>query len=129
MLDDEQTTIEEQTSPTEPTEPTDPEPTPEPTPEDPLVVAARGWLRISTKARDEEIRQVVDACLIDLSNAGVVMRDTDDAAIRQCMKLYLKSQFGYDSNAEKFGEAYEHLKKGLSLSGDYNTEAEDGETD
>ena len=129
MLDEEQTTTQEETTTTEPDPTPEPTPEPTPTPEDPLVVAARGWLRISTKARDDEIRQVIDACLIDLSNAGVVMRDTDDAAIRQCMKLYLKSQFGYDANADKFGEAYEHLKKGLSLSGDYNVEAEDGETD
>lgn len=94
-----------------------------------LIASARGWLRITTESRDDEIEQVLSACLIDLSNAGVVVIDTDDAAVQQCMKLYLKSQFGYDSNAGKFGEAYEHLKKALALSGDYNTEAEDGETD
>ena len=94
-----------------------------------LIASARGWLRITTESRDDEIEQVLSACLIDLSNAGVVVIDTDDAAVQQCMKLYLKSQFGYDSNAGKFGEDYEHLKKALALSGDYNTEAEDGETD
>ena len=93
--------------------------------EDALVVSARGWLRITTETRDEEIRQVIDACLIDLSNAGVVSLDTDDAAVQQCLKLYLKSQFGYDANAEKFNEAYEHLKKALALSGDYNTPESD----
>lgn len=111
----------------------DEEPTPDPTPvepaeeEDALVVSARGWLRIATKSRDNEIRQVIDACLIDLSIGGVAVIDTEDPAIQQAIKLYLKSQFGYDSNAEKFGKAYEFLKAALALCGDYNTEEEEAD--
>ena len=89
-----------------------------------LVTEARSWLRISTESRDDEIKQVMEACLIDLSNGGVVVIDPDDSAIKQAMKLYLKSQFGYDNNADKFGRAYEYLKYSLALSGDYNTEGE-----
>ncbi len=93
-----------------------------------LITSARGWLRISTESRDDEIRQVMEACLIDLANGGVEVIDTSDAAIQQCLKLFLKSQFGYDTNAEKFGKAYEFLKYSLALSGDYNTEeGSDGE--
>lgn len=106
----------------------EPEPTPIPVPttepeeEDALVATARGWLRIATTSRDDEIRQVIDACLIDLSNGGVKKIDEDDAMIRQAIKLYLKSQFGYDAQAEKFAKAYEYLKYSLELSSDYNTE-------
>lgn len=89
-----------------------------------LVAEARGWLRITTESRDDEIEQVMNACLIDLSNAGVVAIDAEDAAIKQALKLYLKSQFGYDSDAVRFGKAYEFLKCSLALSGDYNTEDE-----
>lgn len=95
-----------------------------------LIASARAWLRIATESRDDEIRQVMEACLIDLSIGGVAVIDVDDSAIQQAMKLYLKSQFGYDANAEKFGQAYEHLKAALALCGDYNAEeeeAEDGE--
>ena len=93
-----------------------------------LITSARGWLRIATTLRDDEIRQVMEACLIDLSIGGVAVIHTDDQAIQQAIKLYLKSQFGYDAKAEKFGQAYEHLKAALALCGDYNTEeAEDGE--
>ncbi len=93
-----------------------------------LIASARGWLRITTTSRDDEIRQVMEACLIDLSIGGVAKIDTSDQAIQQAIKLYLKSQFGYDAKAEKFGQAYEHLKAALALCGDYNTEeAEDGE--
>lgn len=95
-----------------------------------LIESARGWLRITTESRDEEIGQVMEACLIDLKNSGVSVIDTTDAAIQQAMKLYLKSQFGYDANAERFGKAYEFLKYSLALSGDYNTEEDtDGAAD
>ena len=93
-----------------------------------LITSARGWLRTATTLRDDEIRQVMEACLIDLSIGGVAVIDVEDQAIQQAIKLYLKSQFGYDAKAEKFGQAYEHLKAALALCGDYNTEeAEDGE--
>ena len=95
---------------------------PAPVEEDALVVAARGWLRIATTSRDDEIRQVIDACLIDLSNGGVKKLDESDAMIKQAIKLYLKSQFGYDAQAEKFSQAYEYLKYSLELSSDYNSE-------
>lgn len=93
-----------------------------------FISSARGWLRINTTSRDDEIRQTVQACLIDLSNGGVAVIDLEDAAIMQAVKLYLKSQFGYDRDAEKFGRAYEHLKAALALSGDYNKEKTDGES-
>lgn len=95
-----------------------------------LVTSARKWLRFGTTSQDDEIRQTIMACLIDLSNGGVKNNDPDDEIIQQCIKLYLKAQFGYEDNAQKYEAAYEHLKRGLALSGDYNTEREpsDGET-
>ena len=94
-----------------------------------IVDSARAWLRISTNQRDDEIKQVMEACLIDLKNGGVAKIDTEDSAIRQCLKLFLKSQFGYDADAERFAKAYEFLKCSLALSGDYNVEDSDGQSD
>lgn len=84
-----------------------------------LVTEAKKWLRISASSEDDEIGQTINACLADLSNAGVIKIDTSDALIRQAIKLYLKSQYGYDADAEKFSKSYEFLKSSLSLSGDY----------
>ena len=86
------------------------------------IAAAKLWLRISTDALDEEIGQTVDACLLDLHNAGVVNTPWDDALIKQAVKLYCKAQFGYgnDGDGDKYAKAYEHLKCALALSGDYN---------
>ncbi len=85
-----------------------------------LVEAARGWLRIGTRSRDDEIRQTIQACLIDLHNGGVARAPEDDPVIQQAIKLYLKAQFGYDAEAERFAESYEFLKGSLALSGEYN---------
>lgn len=88
-----------------------------------LTESAKTWLRISTDSLNEEIGQVIEACLIDLKNGGVVVVDADDKIIQQAVKLYLKAQFGYDQNAEKFSQAYEYLKASLALSGIYNEES------
>lgn len=96
---------------------------------DAMITSAKKWLRISTTSVDDEIRQVMEACLIDLKNGGVAVRNTDDPTIQQAMKLFLKAQFGYDANAERFVQSYEFLKASLALSGDYNKEESDGQTD
>ena len=93
-----------------------------------MIASARKWLRIATQSRDDEIRQVMEACLLDLSVGGVAVVNPADNLISKAIKLYLKAQFGYDSNSVKFEEAYEHLKRALALCGDYNTEAPNGET-
>lgn len=89
-----------------------------------ITEEARQWLRIGTESTDEEIGQTVQACLSDLSNAGVKKIDITDPLTKQAIKMYLKSHFGYDTNADRFEEFYEHLKAGMALSGDYNTEEE-----
>lgn len=90
-----------------------------------LLPEARVWLRITSTALDEEIVQTMDACVLDLQNGGVVSIDITDPLIKQAVKLYLKSQFGYDAKADRFGSAYEFLKYSLELSSDYNQEAGD----
>lgn len=91
-----------------------------------LIAEARLWIRKSSNAFDSEIVQTMDSCILDLKNAGVRKLDTDDALIRQALKLYLKAQFGYEEDSDKFAKSYEHLKSSLSLSGDYNGRDSDG---
>lgn len=85
-----------------------------------LITKARAWLRITSEAYDDEIGQTIEACRHDLQNSGVVVWDTTDDLILQAVKLYLKAQFGFNDGEDKFSRAYEFLKAGLSLSGDYN---------
>ena len=79
---------------------------------------ARQWLRISTDALAEELDQTMEACLLDLHNAGVNTPRMDSALIQQAVKLYCKAHFGYDSDSDKFAKAYEYLKCSLALSND-----------
>lgn len=87
-----------------------------------LIASAKQWLRTTTDTVNDEIEQVIEACLIDLKNAGVTNTDSSNPMIQQAIKLYLKSQFGYDVNADGFAKAYEFLKSSLALSGDFNAE-------
>lgn len=85
-----------------------------------LLDPVKLWLRISSSKLDGELEQTINACKLDLQNSGVKNLNSTDPLIQQAVKLYCKSQFGYDDYAEKFCKAYEHLKAALSLSGDYN---------
>lgn len=91
-----------------------------------MLNEAKLWVGYSKNVFDEEIEQTMHACAIDLGNAGVVNIDFTDPLIKQAVKLYLKAQFRSDDGDNKFANAYEHLKKALALSSDYNTEVQDG---
>lgn len=91
-----------------------------------MLNEAKLWVGYSKNVFDEEIKQTMQACAIDLGNAGVVNIDFTDPLIKQAVKLYLKAQFRSDDGDNKFANAYEHLKKALALSSDYNTEVRDG---
>jgi hypothetical protein len=91
-----------------------------------MLNEAKLWVGYSKNVFDEEIEQTMQACAIDLGNAGVVNIDFTDPLIKQAVKLYLKAQFRSDDGDNKFADAYEHLKKALALSSDYNTEVQDG---
>lgn len=85
-----------------------------------LIKEARIWIRKGSEIFDDEIKQTMDAGILDLKNAGVKKIDIEDPLIKQALKLYLKSHFGYEKESEKFENSYTHLKISLSLSGDYN---------
>lgn len=82
------------------------------------IADAKLWLRISTDAMDEEIGQTMDACLLDLHNAGVDAPQMASPLVQQAVKLYCKAQFGFGDDNDKFARAYECLKCSLALSGD-----------
>lgn len=87
-----------------------------------LIDDVRKNLRISSTAYDTaEITPLIDACKIDLKNAGVseTKIDTPDALVTRAIVLYCKANFGYDDNAERFQRAYEALKISLALAGEY----------
>ena len=84
-----------------------------------LLPDARKWVRRSTSTLDDEIKQTVAACMLDMKGAGIVNIDSEDPLIQQAAKLYLKAHFGYDDTPEKWEQAYERLKASLSLNSSY----------
>ena len=80
-------------------------------------------LRIISNKTDEDILDLIEACKIDLTTAGVKKIKEDDALIIQAIKLYCKANYGLDNkDSEKYLKAYEGLKISLSLCGEYNVE-------
>ena len=80
-------------------------------------------LRIKSNKTDEDILDLIEACKIDLTTAGVKKINKDDALIIQAVKLYCKANYGLDNDdSEKYSKAYETLKISLALCGDYNVE-------
>ena len=69
-------------------------------------------LRIRTNKLDEEIEDMINACLLDLSVGGVKKINTTDPLIQQAVKIYCKANFGLDNkDSEKYYQSYEMLKK------------------
>ena len=85
-----------------------------------LLDTVKVALRLSSNAFDNmEITPLIDACRLDLQLAGVdIIKDTDPLIVR-AVTLYVKSNFGYSADSDKFYKAYDMLKKSLALAGDY----------
>ena len=90
-----------------------------------LLETVKVALRLSTTAFDTlEITPLISACKLDLKLAGVNVVDEADPLIVRAVTLYIKGNFGYSNDSEKFQKAYEMLKNSLALAGDYNTPIE-----
>ena len=91
-----------------------------------LTEKMRAALRISSTNEKitEEIEDCIAACKKDLQDVGVKRLDETDALIIRAVTLYVKAEFGFNGNAEKFHNSYESLKVHLSMSSEYNTVSE-----
>lgn len=83
----------------------------------------RNALRIKSTVFDDEIKDLIAACKLDLSISGIKVIDDADPLIKQAVKTYVKANFGLDNkDGEKYMESYEAIKRHLALCGDYNVE-------
>lgn len=91
-----------------------------------LTEKMRAALRISSTSDriTEEINDCIAACKKDLQDVGVKRLDETDALIVRAITLYVKAEFGFNDNADKFHNSYESLKGHLSMSSEYNTVSE-----
>lgn len=85
---------------------------------DELVEWLKKMLRIKSDTADEELEDLVRACQNELKIAGVQGKLTDPL-YKQSVKLYVKANYGYDDDNEKFLNAFQGLRDSMALSGDY----------
>lgn len=90
-----------------------------------LLDMAKSALRIKSNAYDEEIKDLIDACEKDLLLVGIASSHIkeDDALIKRAVVTYVKANFGFNEDSEKYLNAYLMIKMHLSLSGDYKEES------
>ena len=91
-----------------------------------LTKKMRSALRIRSTSKDitEEINDCIEACKKDLQDVGIKRLDEKDALIIRAITLYVKAEFGFNGNADKFKSSYESLKIHLAMSSEYNTVSE-----
>lgn len=75
-------------------------------------------LRISHDKLDTDIQENIEACKLDMQRVGI---DTTrmDALMTKAVKLYLRWQYNYENQADRYGYAYQQLRNALSLSKKY----------
>ena len=94
---------------------------------DAYIEKLRKRLRISSTTFDEEISDLVNACKKDLEQSGIY-GDLSDPLYLQAVVLYEKSYFGDNEEMEKIEKAYQALKTSMALSGDYNGQKQNDQT-
>lgn len=78
-----------------------------------LVTAAKMARRISTDAFDSQIELLLNAALLDLGVAGVVVPSAYDALVKQAAITYFLMNFGEPDNYDKLKESYREQKAQL----------------
>lgn len=77
-------------------------------------------LRISHNKLDENILLDIEACKRDMERVGVNYLDESDPIIHKVIELYLKWQYDFLAEGERYERAYKEMRDGLSLCGDYH---------
>lgn len=78
-------------------------------------------LRINNTAFDDELQDLIDGAIADLTLSGVKKIVENDPLILRAVTIYCKAQFGLENTeSDKFQRSYDSLKTHLCLAGDYN---------
>jgi len=73
-------------------------------------------LRISTNAFDNEIKNLINAGLMDLEIAGIDNVDPNDELIKTAVITYVKIHFGQPANYNELKTSYDEQKAQLQVS-------------
>lgn len=92
--------------------------------QDPMLTAIKNALHMTDDDMDSEIAGDIAAALEDMRRVGVTaaVAESESPLILKCVELYVKWQYGYMGQPERFREHYERLRDSLSQGSDYNAE-------
>lgn len=78
-------------------------------------------LRIITDDFDEEIQDLINACLEDLGIAGITETDTSNALLIRAIITYAKMHFGDESDAtyDRLKSSYDEQKAQMQMATGY----------
>lgn len=80
-----------------------------------LLTAAKMALRVTTDAFDTEIGGLLDAALLDMGIAGVVVPETLDALVSRAAITYTRANFGSPEDYDRLKASYDEQKAQLSM--------------
>lgn len=79
-----------------------------------LKAAAKLALRITTNAFDNEIESLLDAALLDMGVAGVVVPAEANALVQRACITYVRANFGQPDDYDRLKKSYDEQKAQLS---------------
>lgn len=79
-----------------------------------LLYDVRMALRIKTKAYDVELTRLIDAAVLDLGVAGVVLPSEVDAIVQTAIITYCRMHFGQPDEYDRIKRSYDEQKAQLS---------------
>lgn len=79
-----------------------------------MLAAAKLALRITTTAFDSEITSLLNAALLDLGVAGVVIPDEINALVQQACITYVRMNFGQPDDYDRLKKSYDEQKAQLA---------------
>ena len=78
-----------------------------------MLAAAKMALRITTTAFDAEITSLLNAALLDLGVAGVVVPAEIDALVQMACITYVRFNFGQPDDYDRLKRSYDEQKAQL----------------
>lgn len=84
-----------------------------------LKAAAKLALRITTNAFDNEIESLLDAALLDMGVAGVIIPDAIDDLVKTACITYVRMNFGQPDDYDRLKKSYDEQKAQLMTATGY----------
>lgn len=79
-----------------------------------MLTAAKMALRITTDAFDTEVVSLLNAALLDLGVAGVVVPAEANALVQQACITYVRINFGQPDDYDRLKKSYDEQKAQLA---------------